>query len=243
MKGALLLILLIAIVGGCWIFYSNHRNRQILESKVVEYESQLNQANTKIANKEKEIGVLTVENERKDAALKLMRLDTRRAKFHVIETGENDGRAFHTLQFTEFSKDQVPIGTPRQVTIQGDQAYIDCWVVKFDDDYVENADLARGTALFVFKSIFGNEEAPSAGTVLDHTGTVPEIYQSDPTLAALSGDIFVDFWQIAHDPKKAEELGIRAVHGQAVSMKLRQGFDYWVTIRNAGGISIKAVQQ
>jgi len=243
MKGLLLLIVLAAILGGCWIFYSSHLNRLALENKVVEYESQLNEANTKIADKDREIGALTLDNERKKAALKLMKLDTRRAKFHVTGTGEDNGRVFHNLQFTEFSKDQVPIGTPRDVIIYGDQAYIDCWVVKFDDDYVENADLARGTALFVFKSIFGNDEAPSSGTTLDHAGTVPEIYQSESMLANLAGEIFVDFWQIAHDPEKARELGIRAVHGQAVSMKLRQGFDYWVTIRNAGGISIKAVQQ
>jgi len=262
MKGAVLLAILSGVLAVGWGLYSDYRDKQLLESKVVEYESQLKDANTEIADKKKKIGALTVENsdltiknsdltvansaltlenERKDAAMRLMKLDIRRAKFHVTETVQTDGKIFNTLQFTEFNKDQVPVGPPREVVIQGDKAYVDCWVVKFDDQYVENADLARGTALFVFKSIFGNDEAPSSGTPLDRADTVPEIYQSDPTLAALSGEIFVDFWQIAHQPQKAEKLGIRAIHGQAVSIKLRQDYDYWVTIRNAGGITIKAV--
>ena len=264
MKGALLCTILAGVLAVGWVVYSDYRDRQLLESKVVEFESQLKDANTKIADKEKKIGdltvanstlavenddltvansTLTVENERKDAAMRLMKLDTRRAKFRVTETAVNDGKIYNTLQFTEFNKDQVPVGPPREVVIQGDKAYVDCWVVKFNDEYVESADLARGTALFVFKSIFGSDEAPSSGTSLDQNDTVPGIYQSDPTLAALAGEIFVDFWQIAHDPQKAQKLGIRAIHGQAVSIKLRQDYDYWVTIRNAGGITIKAVLQ
>lgn len=50
--------------------------------------------------------------------------------------------------------------------------------------------------------------------------------------------IWGDFWNIANNEMVAEELGIRAAHGQAVSMKMQKGKSYKVQLRASDGLSI-----
>ena len=49
------------------------------------------------------------------------------------------------------------------------------------------------------------------------------------------------FWIIANDPERAAGLGIRALHGEAVSMRLRAGLRYQVSLRASDGLSIQPV--
>jgi len=50
--------------------------------------------------------------------------------------------------------------------------------------------------------------------------------------------IWNDFWVIANDPKEAEQMGIRAAHGQAVSIKVQAGKSYRLMLRASDGLSI-----
>jgi hypothetical protein len=50
--------------------------------------------------------------------------------------------------------------------------------------------------------------------------------------------IWSDFWSIANDPQRAAGLGIRAAHGEAVSMKVATGRSYRLELRASGGLSI-----
>jgi len=50
--------------------------------------------------------------------------------------------------------------------------------------------------------------------------------------------IWDDFWRIANDPQRSAELGIRALHGDAVSIKVEKGKTYRVTVRASGGPEI-----
>ncbi|MCU0980063.1 MAG: hypothetical protein MUF25_12980, partial [Pirellulaceae bacterium] len=55
--------------------------------------------------------------------------------------------------------------------------------------------------------------------------------------------IWDDFWTIANDPQQAAQLGIRAVHGDAVSIKVEQGKTYRITVRASGGPEIPVDQE
>jgi hypothetical protein len=50
--------------------------------------------------------------------------------------------------------------------------------------------------------------------------------------------IWDEFWTIANDEAKANEMGIRAAHGEAPSMKLQKGKSYKVLLRASDGLSI-----
>ena len=54
----------------------------------------------------------------------------------------------------------------------------------------------------------------------------------------LEKKIWGDFWNIANNEKMAHELGIRAAHGGAVSMKVQKGKTYRVIMRSTGDLSI-----
>jgi hypothetical protein len=50
--------------------------------------------------------------------------------------------------------------------------------------------------------------------------------------------IWSEFWTIANDEKRAREMGIRALHGEAPSMKLQKGKSYRILLRASDGVSI-----
>ena len=52
-----------------------------------------------------------------------------------------------------------------------------------------------------------------------------------------------DFWEFANDPKKAAEMGIRAANGEAVSVKVREGKTYSISLRASGGLSIRPLDE
>jgi hypothetical protein len=43
---------------------------------------------------------------------------------------------------------------------------------------------------------------------------------------------------IANDPERAEQMGIRAAHGLALSMKVQKGKSYTVQLRASDGLSL-----
>lgn len=51
-------------------------------------------------------------------------------------------------------------------------------------------------------------------------------------------EIWGDFWTIANDAERAEELGIRAAHGEVVYNKVQPGKRYKLELRSSGGLSM-----
>ena len=61
-----------------------------------------------------------------------------------------------TFEFYEVNDDGAPLGADRRkFTVEGDRVYVECLVAKFDDKYVEEQDLDRGTAICIFQRVFG----------------------------------------------------------------------------------------
>ena len=78
-----------------------------------------------------------------------------------------------------------------------------------------------------------NAVVPS-GTPLSYVAISPD----KSAVGALAIDGVEYFWSIANDKAKAEEKGIRAAHGDAVSMKVQKGKTYKVQLRASDGPSI-----
>jgi len=186
------------------------------------------------------IDVLNKDVERLETTLALIKVDYRLARLSVIDQGtdQGTGQAFSLVEFTEVNDEGAPIDTPREFRLPGDQVYIDNWIVKFDDKYVEQADLERGTSLILFHRIFGDRQQPADGFPLDEVGTRPKAYARGGKMTELEKKIWGDFWNIANNKQLADELGIRAAHGLATSIKLQKGASYLITMRAGGDISI-----
>jgi uncharacterized coiled-coil protein SlyX len=225
------------------------RQRAVIERS----ERQLTEMNQQLADKEEviagqtaEISKLNAQVEAKqkeidklDAAMRLLKVDHRLAQITVLEQGDDPktGREYTTVEFRELTDDGGWIGQPRVFRLNGDTVYVDCWIVKFDDKYVEQADLHRSTSLCLFRSVYGNIDGPEGAHPLEDVGSRPLAYSRGGKLTDFEKKIWDDFWSIANDPEKAQQLGIRAAHGQANFTKVRKGKIYRLQLRASDGLT------
>lgn len=189
--------------------------------------------------KEKEIEI-----DRLDTALRLHKVKRRLARITVRDVIKkpDTGKTYSQIEFVELNELGDPIDKPKAFELEGDLVYVDYKVVKFDDKYIEVADLERGTSICTFNRIFGEFQKPHEGFYLDEPGQRLGAYSRGSVMSDFEKKIWDDFWNIANDPPKADELGIRAIHGEAVSIKVRKGIAYMITIRASGSPEIEAVE-
>jgi len=192
--------------------------------------------------KDEEIATLNASVKKLELALRYLKIDHRVARFTAVEQTKDEatGEVSSLIEFVELNDEGHPIDTPRQFLIRGDIVYIDGWVVKFEDKYVEQADLERGTSLLLFKRIFGSGQQPDKGYPLDAIGSAPSAYARGGKMSEFERKIWDDFWNIANDPDRAKQLGIRAAHGGAPFMKVEKGKSYKILLRASGDPTIVA---
>ncbi len=213
---------------------------------VADFKNRLSQAEADIAAKteqlrakDAEIVQLNDAVEKLKTSIGLLKVDHRVARLTAVDQSRDPatGELTTLVEFVELNDEGHPIDTPRQFRIRGDTVFLDNWVVKFDDEYVENADLERGTSLVLFRRIFGEMQQPIDGFPLDEVGSAPKAYLRGGQMSDFEKQIWDDFWAIANDPARAERLGIRAAHGLALSMKVQKGKSYTVQLRASDGLS------
>ncbi len=261
----LAVVLVGGIGGGSWYAYSTYANKQsehkknleqlvatqqqleVVQSDLSRVKTQYDAKVVELRAKEEEVVALEADLKLKEAeilrldtAMRLLKVTHRVARLTVLEQGpDNDTGELHTtIQFTEMTGEGQPIGSPKKFRIKGDVVYLDNWVVKFDDKYVEEADIDRSTSLVLFRRIFGEFQEPKDGFALDEEGGQPLVYSKGGQPSEFEQKIWGDFWNIANDPQKAEQLGIRAAHGEAPSIKVRPGKMYRVLLRASDGLTI-----
>lgn len=200
-----------------------------------------------------EMAALQLQFERQQAelvktqtALKLLKVDRRRAYIDVLETGFDNQteEPFFVAKFTEVDPEGVPLSEPRTFRLRGNLLFVDSWIVKFDDEHVEASDPLRSTSLCLFKSIYGDLDERSGGYPLD---------QNDPNIATAYGDrnpqnqfeeqIWNDFWELANDPQQQNRMGIRSNHGTVSYIQVLSGMTYQVDLRASDGLSLKVTEK
>ena len=267
LNSAVRTVLGLVIVGGLgyggWYGYSvynekdeaTHRaTKQLAEAKsaltraendLIEKERSLARKNIELQAKAVEINTLNVKVDeqqqviaRLDTSLRLLKVDHRVARLTVLDQSTDDrGEIVSLVEFQELDDRGEPLDQPKQFRIKGDMVYIDTWVVKFLDKYVEAADLERGTALVFFRRLFGEFQEPHQGFALDQAGQRPTAYARGSALSEFEKRIWDDFWNVANDEVKQDELGIRAIHGDAPSFKVLKGKSYRIELRSTGDLT------
>lgn len=220
---------------------SFRREIDMLAGDLARKKQELAAQSQKIATLQEDIREREQRIVRLDAALRLLTVDHRVARLSVLDqTRDPDTTRWRSrVQFTELDERGEPLDAPHEFEIQGDVIFVDAWVVKFDDHYVREADLLRGTSLVLFRRLFGEHQTPEQGFVLDEVGTRPRIYGTDGATSEFEQRIWSEFWTIADDPARAERLGIRAAHGEAPSIRVRKGKSYLLLLRSSDGLSIR----
>lgn len=216
-------------------------SQQQLDVANLKIEEQL----TTIRDQADQIEKLGEEIEKLETAMRLLKVDHRLAKIKVLSIVEDpmtqEVRTRVALQ--EIDTDGNPIGDPSEFAIKGRNIYVDFWLAKFEDKYIEESDLLRSTTLCMFKSIYGEEEAPINATPIEKPWVRPEAYAGGSKMSDFEKQIWNDFWTIANDSSKSRELGIRANHGQAVYVKAEEGKTYLIQLRASDGLTFKPLSE
>ena len=182
------------------------------------------------------------ELQRLAAAMKLLKVNHRLARIEVISqqgtTQTND--LVTQFSFAEVDRDGNPMEEARVFSIEGDVVYVDAWVVKFSDKYIEEGDPLRSTSICLFRRLFGETQRPTEGFLLDPVGVQPTAYRNGGKPSELEEKLWSRFWHYANNPEEAAAVGARALHGEAPSIKLMPGKSYRVQLRASDGLSIVA---
>jgi hypothetical protein len=249
-----LLAVFMAVAGvGGWKAYSLYNEPQVkLAEKQRELDAlagQLASTRSDLAASTERVQLLTTEVELKKAiiakletAMGFLRLRHRIARLDVVDQqrDEETGEIVSTVEFYEVDEEGRPASDKRQrFEILGDRVYVECLVVKFDDKYIEQNALDRNTAICLFQRIFGEHQEPKEGFVIDQLGTSPASYARYGEASSLEKQIWKDFWTIAANPTRAAELGIRAAHADAPSIRVNEGVTYELELRTTGEFTLR----
>lgn len=192
-----------------------------------------------IVSLEEDVAEAVARAEELDAALALLKVDRRLARLTVLgQQRLPDGTTETKVRFEEVGAGGESLGEAEEFTLQGKVAYIDSLVIKFGDDYVEQGDAFRGASLCLFRRMFSENQRPEDGFPLDRVGERPEPYTDDRTPDVVT-KLWMRFWDYANDPQAAAAAGVRAIHGEAPYMELREGASYTVELRSSGGLSLR----
>lgn len=246
----ILATLLLLVFGGIgYVAYEkvtrDERELSLANAKWQETQQMLGKANQQIEALQVDLGRAQERVDQLETSLRLLKMDQRLARLDVIDKQEpaegEEGRVKTTVRFAELTPDGDPIGEPREFTIEGDIIYLDNWVVKFEDRFVEEANLERGTSLALFRRLFGEYQNPADGYPLDTVGGMPQAYRRGGEPSDFERKIWSQFWTFANDREKARAQGIRAAHGEAVSIRAEEGRSYRIVLRASDGLSIVPV--
>lgn len=233
-----------------WQGYSLYNQPQkklaATKAELVNVRKTLGERNEQIDTLTIDLQAKTKQLERAQTSLRLIKLSHRIAQIYVVDQQPIEGtnRVMTTVEFFEVNDEGAPINNRRQkFEIEGDRIYVECLIAKFEDKYIEEADLDRATAISMFQRIFGEYQQPNDGFPLDPMGSSPTSYERGGKISEFEQKIWDDFWEFAGDRNKAAEIGIRAAHADAPSTRVKKGMTYQVELRATGGISLVPLKE
>src|SRR2546428_13195702 len=86
-----------------------------------------------LAERDAQIRALTERNQALEAAVRLLRHTERRARIVVLDQGPGpEGHVRTRVRFTELDAQGDTVGEPRELSLDGDEAYVDRPVIQFE---------------------------------------------------------------------------------------------------------------
>jgi hypothetical protein len=159
----------------------------------------------------------------------------------VISQRDEDGRLLTTIRFVETARnDKTKVILQKEYTIEGDVVHFDAVIVKFDDKMVTDG---TSRALYLWRRVYGEKMPPGDGFPIEEPNAEPRRYNG--LLQALPIQhqrlFWSGIWELANDPEKLHEYGIRAIYGSAVYQPLKEGLIYVFKISPTGQFYPEAV--
>jgi len=179
---------------------------------------------------------LLTENKQLKQAISNLTYEEQIGYAKVIDQQVIDGKLMTKLLFVQTSPtDKLEKIIEKQCTIEGDVVYFDAMIVKFQDQKVMDG---QARAMYIWRRIFGEKMAPGDGFPIEQTGIEPVRYKKLlSTLQVKERQLFWQaIWELADEPDRLSQYGIRAVYGNAVYSRLRPGLIYIFKITATGQV-------
>jgi hypothetical protein len=154
----------------------------------------------------------------------------------VLSQRSEDGRLLTTIRFVETARDdKTKVVLQKECIVEGDVIHFDALIVKFEDKMVMDG---KTRALYLWRRIYGETTTPQNGCLIEEPGTEPKRYAG--LLKALPVEhqqlFWSSIWDLANDPEKLRQYGIKAIYGTAVYNQFRPGLIYVFKLNPAGGL-------
>ena len=145
---------------------------------------------------------------------------------------------------TERNQPNREIDEGIKLNADGNLTYFEALVVSFNFDQVKEGK----KAIFLWRRVFGEDEAPSKGHSLKQS--LPKAYEEISKacnktffgfqLTDNAKEFWNSIWDLANNPDKLKSLGIQSIQAKASGIKLMSGMRYKLTIGSTGKMDINA---
>jgi hypothetical protein len=153
----------------------------------------------------------------------------------VISQQLKDGKLYTKLKFWVYDrKNEHRIINEKTYEIAGDVVHFDALVVKFSDPLVKKGQ----KCMYIWRRVYGEGTAAEDGFHINDPNAAPARYQNflDNLPVNQQKLFWASIWQLAHEPEKLEEYGIKAIYGNVTYSQFRKGFLYIFRITPTGQI-------
>jgi len=191
----------------------------------------------------KTIHELLTENKRLKQAITNLTQEEQIGYAKVIEQRTIEGRVFTTIKFVETARDdKLKKILEKDYTVEGDIIHFDALIVKFGDKMVMDG---KEKAIYLWRRVYGEKTAPERGLPIEQAGKEPLRYNDVlKILPTKQRDLFwSNIWDLANDPDKLKQYGIKAIYGNVVYSRLTKGFVYIFKINPAGQVHPEVVPE
>jgi hypothetical protein len=182
------------------------------------------------------IEALLTENTDLKRAITHLSEETQIGYAKVVSQDTRDGQLFTRLMFVETRPNEPlkPV-SKKEYEVQGDIAHFDALIVKFGQARVMDG---REKAMYLWRRIYGENQAPEEGLAINHEGQEPARYADLCQKLSLKdrGLFWTHIWTLSNEPDHLSNLGVQAIYGNVVYHKLEPGLIYVFKIDNTGSL-------
>lgn len=184
---------------------------------------------------------LLTENKQLRQAITNLSEETQIGYAKVLDQERRKGILHTRLLFVETQpNDPLQPALKKEFLVEGDVVHFDALIVTFGQQMVMDG---TERAIYLWRRIYGEKTPPEQGQPIQEPGTHPQRYaELSERLSVQDRDLFWNgIWDLANDPNRLDELGVRAVYGNAVYHKLQPGLIYVFKISATGTLYPEAV--
>jgi hypothetical protein len=159
----------------------------------------------------------------------------------VLSQRTQDGRKLTTIRFVETARDdKTKVVLQRECIVEGDVIHFDALIVQFEDKMVMDG---KARALYLWRRIYGETTPPRDGCPIEEQGAEPKRYAGLLKVLPIEHQqlFWTSIWDLANDPEKLRQYGIKGIQGNVVYTQLRPGLIYVFKINPVGHIHIEVV--